>query len=206
MKVNCSEIGFLGGVLTLATVGGAIGSSVMLTRSRPSTNSLPKKLPIPRDELVTVKDKTDRAWYLIEFMDYECPPCKILSKDKIPELIKNKNLVLIIKNFPLKFHKYAVDAAILAEYSKYENKFKVTHNKLLQMNHLSTESINNLSKELRINKNPSLLSTIEKNIEHDRALAEKLELPGTPSFVLCKPDGSVWYLPNVFKQINSFLD
>lgn len=46
---------------------------------------------------------------------------------------------------------------------------------------------------------------MESNVENDCKLAQMLELPGTPSFVLCKPDGTVWYIPNIFEQIDLVL-
>lgn len=54
---------------------------------------------------------------IVEFVDYECGPCKMVSSF-LHELESKKEINLVIRHFPLKFHKNAYKYAIISESSR----------------------------------------------------------------------------------------
>ena len=205
--MDISEKKFLCAVFFLALTGGMIGFRIATSTNKPTSktiqNNTLRKLQIKPSELFQIQKNNKPV--LIEFIDYECPPCKIINRKQLPKLIHDKNLLLIIKNYPLKIHPHAFEAAVCSEFAKSEKMFDSFHNKLLESQSLSFESINKLATDLKIKRDPIFRKKMESNVENDYKLAQRLGLPGTPSFVLCKPDGTVWYIPDIFEQIDLVL-
>lgn len=203
-----SEGKFLSVIFVVAMSGGVLGAAALRYAVPAKTvTAKPQQLNITTAELIG-SDYDKNKPVLVEFMDYECPPCKILSKEKLPKLVKDKNVTLVTKNYPLFFHKHALKAAILAEFSKKQGKYGSVHGILLGSDALSDGLIESTAKDIGFSKkeNESERREAEKRVLADKKLAEKLKLPGTPFFILCKPDGTVWAVPQVFEQIDTVLN
>ncbi len=68
---------------------------------------------------------------LVEFADYQCPPCKAADAQVGSVLNRYKGKVrLTFRNYPLPFHEYALPAALAAETARRQGKFWPMHDAL----------------------------------------------------------------------------
>lgn len=151
----------------------------------------------------------DGPYTLVEFMDYQCPPCKRtdekLRSDVLPRY-KDK-LRLTVRNLPLSFHKQAVPAAVAAEAAREQGRFWPVHDALLRQNTLDAARIAASTRETGLDParfTRSCASSAKKVVEADVKQAASLKLAGTPSFVLCCPDGRVLLLGSL-DQIGDYV-
>lgn len=142
--------------------------------------------------------KKDSNVVLIEYGDFQCPACanenpKIM---KIAEDYKDK-ITFIFRNFPLTLiHANAKAAASAAEAAGLQNKYWEMH-EILYKNQTKWESLSGeertkafvtYAEELKVDvekfKSDMALESVNKKINFDTALGKKINLNGTPSFVL----------------------
>jgi protein-disulfide isomerase len=150
----------------------------------------PKLMTFPDKKLVSghIFGDLNAPYTLIEFGDYECPPCRGQSEKVFKYLSDNpKKLRYIFHNFPLNFHPQAMPAAQVAESIENNGKFWEMHKRLMHTTDLKQE-IANLGKQVTV----SQVGT--KQVEQDMKLAKELSINSTPSFFLCCPDGKVYKL------------
>ena len=129
---------------------------------------------------------------LVEFGDYECPPCRGHQKP-IEEIIKalSGQIKLDFRHIPLtKIHPHAMDAAILAEASRIKGNFWDMHRQLF-----STDLAN--KKIFEKEKDSSILDRAKKQVADDMKLASSLGIQSTPTFLLVTPSGQVFRVPNL---------
>ena len=135
---------------------------------------------------------------LIEYGDYQCPPCANIYP--VVKLITEKykdQLQFVFRNFPItSAHPNAKAAAATAEASSLQNKFWEMHNKIYETqtdwSDLSISSrgkfFEGLANELGLDvdkfKAGIAESNITKKISYDLALGNKAGVTGTPSFYL----------------------
>ena len=139
---------------------------------------------------------TNATYTLVEFGDYECPPCRAHQKTVLKLLATYKGkLKLDFRNLPLvSLHKYAMNAAIAAESARSKGRFWAVHDALFSSD-LDSNSVkkilehNNVTEEAR--------SVAQAGVTTDTELANRLELNSTPTFLLCKPDGKVVHLDDL---------
>lgn len=135
---------------------------------------------------------------LIEYGDFQCPACanenpKIM---KVVEGYKDK-IAFVFRNFPLTaIHANAKAAAAAAESAGLQNKYWEMHEILYKSqskwDSLSgeerTKAFVSYAEELKLDiekfKSDMGLETVNKKINFDKALGQKINLNGTPSFVL----------------------
>lgn len=132
-----------------------------------------------------------------EFGDYQCPACGAwhpFVKDTVLPKYQDK-ILFVFKNFPLtKPHPNAQSAAQAAEAAALQGKFWEMHNKLYD-NQADWSELKDPSskyeqyaKEIGLNvdqwKKDKDSSKVKDIIKADVALGEKLNLPGTPSFLV----------------------
>ncbi len=132
---------------------------------------------------------------LVEFGDYECPPCRH-NQPLIASLLSRYDgrIKLDFRQFPLQqLHPHAEEAAVSAESVRPLGKFWPVHKRLFEIDLSKKRELTDLLKGYNLT---SSHQAANKQIYQDRALAEKLEVTGTPTFFLCCPDGSVRRLPN----------
>lgn len=72
------------------------------------------------------------AYVLVEFADYQCPPCRKASETIQELLTRNPNVRLAFRNFPLKIHPYAFSAAVAAEAAREQGAFWQVHDALFE--------------------------------------------------------------------------
>jgi protein-disulfide isomerase len=177
--------------LVLLTCG--IFASVFILLRRQNNTQLP---PPPAPILIAItSDKLTQGRFfgalntpyaLVEFGDYQCPPCKGQS-EKVFKYVKNNSLKLryFFHNFPLPFHTEAMPAAIGAESIIDNQQFWIAHKKLMASHDLKKEARN-----LKL----STSSDGKKQVDDDMKLAKSISINSTPSFFLCCPDGRVYKL------------
>ncbi len=180
-------------------------SSVQVRKVRPLSVT-PQALLGSRSDY---QGNPNSPYTLVEFMDYECPPCKRaddkLRSDVLPRY-KDK-LRLTVRNLPLSFHKQAVPAAIAAEAAREQGRFWSVHDALLGQDSLNATRIAAAARETGLDAARfarSYASSARKVVEADAKQAASLKLPGTPSFLLCCPDGRVLLLGSL-DQIGDYV-
>jgi protein-disulfide isomerase len=146
------------------------------------------------------------GYTLVEFMDYECPPCRTNSQ-KVQDIANLYNLQLVIRHLPLLMHRNAASAAAAAEAAREQGKFWKMHEALLKGGVLDAGEIKALAQKIGLNEKRFLSAwkgSAKKRASLDERVAEAIGLQGTPSFLLCTPKGEVWLLSN-FEQINDLM-
>jgi protein-disulfide isomerase len=159
---------------------------------------------------------------LIEFADYQCPPCGNIYPvvKAISEKYKDQ-LQFVFRNFPISdLHPNAKAAAAAAEAAGLQGKYWEMHNKLYEAQNdwssLSasdrTDFFDSLAKELGLDIkkfNTDMSATpITDKINYDLALGHKLNVDATPTFLLDgkKLDPSAYDTQSTFENtINSAL-
>lgn len=132
---------------------------------------------------------------IVEFGDYQCPPCRRLESDLKKLVEKNKDkLRMTFRNLPLRsIHPLAVPTALLAETEARIGDFWQAHDRLIQLP-LSVEGLRKYGKEIHCPDdvfkadNPAF-EPARKTIERDEAAATSLGLTGTPSLLLLDGEG-----------------
>ena len=129
---------------------------------------------------------------MVEFFDYQCPHCKEMSAFVQDLMAKDKNLRVVFKVLPIFGDDSKVDAkAALAAYVQSPAKFLAFHEALMKLNvPLTKEVVLKVAGQVGLNvtqlqadmKNPAWNVEISEN----NALAKKLNLTGTPAFVMAK--------------------
>jgi len=118
-------------VVALAT----IGSGAMLYRAK-----RPHVLSIPEDKTLSAKSgaeaphirgNPDAPVTLEEYGDFQCPPCGMFSAF-LGQLEKeyDSRLRVVFRNFPLKIHEHAREAAVAAEAAGLQGRFWEMHDVL----------------------------------------------------------------------------
>jgi protein-disulfide isomerase len=141
---------------------------------------------------------------LIEFGDYQCPPCHAAAA-KIPELLERYSgrLKFTFRNFPLTgIHSSAMKAALIAECARYDGTFWKVHDALYN---IDPSAFDDHSMDLAVancykGRNPQFLRysvRAHEQVQQDVRTAELMGVDKTPSFVLCTPGGKVLLLSDL---------
>lgn len=128
---------------------------------------------------------------LVEFMDYRCGYCR-KSNPEVEELVRSDgNIRFIVKEFPILGEASVISSkfAIAVQQIAGDDAYKAAHDALIELRGEPTEAtLAALAKELGLDADaimsrldaPEVQAVIEKN----HALAEALQIQGTPTFVL----------------------
>lgn len=125
---------------------------------------------------------------IVEFSDFQCPFCSRGSKT-IKEVMKAypNDVKVAFKNLPLPFHQQAVPAAKAALAAHKQGKFWEMHDALFENQQTLTDEFF-IAQAGKLGLNVDKFKTdmgseeIAKQIEADKALAEKQGIQGTPFF------------------------
>ncbi|MEM1243485.1 MAG: DsbA family protein [Pseudomonadota bacterium] len=124
---------------------------------------------------------------LVEFFDYQCPHCKAVYP-LINKLIKeNPNLRVILKEFPIfPGSEYAARAALAA---KDQGKYAAMHEALFAIEDPITEAkVDAAAEKIGLNlaelKKDMQSKAVSDELKANVALAQKIGIIGTPSFVI----------------------
>jgi protein-disulfide isomerase len=127
---------------------------------------------------------------IIEFSDYECPFCK-RGADTIEAVLKEYNgkVRLAFKNLPLSFHANARPAAKAALAAGEQGKYWEFHDELFNNQRtLGEELYISIAQKLKLDvekfKKDMQKESYDKLISKDEELAKKLDIQGTPGFVV----------------------
>ncbi|WP_028387957.1 DsbA family protein [Legionella fairfieldensis] len=133
---------------------------------------------------------------LVEFFDYQCIHCKKMAP-VISSLIKqNSNLRVVYKEFPI-FGKSSETASRAVLAAAMQGKYMPMHEALLkQENRLNDQSIMDVAKSVGLDmaklKTDMNSQTVTDALAANRQLAEKLNLMGTPAFIIATtPNGKL---------------
>jgi protein-disulfide isomerase len=140
--------------------------------------------------------KKDAPYTLVEFGDYECPPCRG-NQAPLAEMMKRYEgkIKLDFHQMPLtSIHKYAQESALAAESARASGKFWAVHEKLFATDFTQKDAI---KKVLADNAVSLTKDNASKQVIADGDLAKKLDIKGTPSFLLVTPKGKIIRLPNL---------
>jgi protein-disulfide isomerase len=145
------------------------------------------KIPI---EDSPTKGSPEALVTLVEFTDFQCPFCsKANATVKQLQEDYGENLRIVVKQFPLPFHKRARPAAIAALAAHEQGKFWEYHDKLFaNQQALDDASLETFAKEVGLDvkkwKKDLTNPKIAQAVDRDDTLARTLTRGGTPSFFI----------------------
>jgi protein-disulfide isomerase len=125
---------------------------------------------------------------VIEFFDYNCPYCKKAFQEVAQLVEKDKQVKLILKEFPI-LSKGSEEAAKVALAAKLQGKYWEVHRALNEAQGQSNEaSALRIAEKLGLDmaklKRDMASAEVKKEIDETRALAMKLGIQGTPHFLV----------------------
>lgn len=192
-------------LLTLSTTGLALWRMVSLHQQVEKRNMAAiVRLAVPSSLAIGThpdyKGASNSAYTLVEFMDYECPPCRE-TYHRLPALLDRfqGKVKLAVRQYPLDFHMNALPAACAAEAAREQGRFWPMHDALMAHDDLEESDVLHIAKQIGLDMprfSRALQTTARQSVRADRRDAESLHLEGTPSFYLCCPDGRVLRLSN----------
>ena len=135
---------------------------------------------------------------IIEFGDYQCPPCAH-QHTQVSRLMSKypHQLRFQFRHLPLsEIHPFAVRAACIAEAARRGGRFKEAHNRLYALNaNLTEANLQALQKSLQLtDKSVRASSPI---VQRDIALARSVGCDGTPTFFLVAPNDKTYRLQSL---------
>lgn len=128
---------------------------------------------------------------IVEFVDYRCGYCRKAS-DEVAKLIKSdSNIRLILKEFPILSEDSSQSArfAIAALHVGGKDAYKAAHDRLMTLRgHASDENLSRLAEDLGLDAKAVLAAMntprVDEILEENYALAQRLRISGTPTFVV----------------------
>lgn len=137
-----------------------------------------------------IAGKKDGKVTVVEFFDYNCPYCR-RAKPIVEKLLKSDTRVrYVFKEFPILSPSSKLAAEIaLAIWKQNPDKYKEYHWGLMQsQKRLDESDIKAQVEKLGLNwqalKKEAETDSIQKKIQQNIALAQKLGINGTPSFII----------------------
>ncbi len=84
-------------------------------RTMPAGSSLVRRSQVEAAELRTTLEIPEHVPSVIEFFDFQCPPCRMAYPSIKAVLVRHPNVLYRPVNFPLSIHQYAFGAAVASE-------------------------------------------------------------------------------------------
>ena len=125
---------------------------------------------------------------VVEFFDYRCPYCKAMAGDLAKTLSADGKVRLVYKEFPI-LGPTSVVAARAALAARAQDKYVAFHDRLLdfkgsldeaQIYSIASDTGLDVAKLKQDMAKPEIMAAIQRNYD----LAEKLDIQGTPAFVI----------------------
>lgn len=142
-----------------------------------------------------------RPYVLVEFGDYQCPPCRAEYRELKALVAQRQSKVgFVFRHYPLlEIHPAAFTAALYVEAAREQGKFA-------QMNDLvysgdagvAPEALEGYAGRLHLNSaalHQSIETTGKARVRADLSDALTLKLTSTPTLILCEPGGRVRLVP-----------
>lgn len=157
------------------------------------------------NSLSPVGGNPDGTVALVEFFDYQCGHCKEMEPVIEKILASNKNLRIVYKELPIfgGTSQYAAKAALAANE---QGKYQAFHQALMkETNPLTKEKVLASAKKVGLNVEKLEKSMDSKKIDNiikgDFQLAQKLQLIGTPAFIVGDQTGTEFkFMPGAVPQ------
>jgi protein-disulfide isomerase len=147
---------------------------------------------------------------LVEFIDYQCGPCQH-SQQRVKAYQEKYpgRFFLAVRQFPLtSIHPAAEDYASAAEAARLQGRFWPMHQALFSLHErASRPALRKMAVRMGMNANrfDADFDTAKQAITNDRNLAKRVGVEGTPTFIICFPDGEVAKLGEL-GQIEELID
>jgi protein-disulfide isomerase len=125
---------------------------------------------------------------VVEFFDYRCPYCKAMAGDLAKTLAADGRVRLVYKEFPI-LGPASVVASRAALAARAQDKYVAFHDRLLdfkgtldeaQIYSIAADAGLDVAKLKKDMAKPEIMAAIQRNYD----LAEKLDIQGTPAFVI----------------------
>lgn len=164
-------------------------------RTRPSPD---RKVVVEFDD-DPVKGDPDAPVTIVEFSDYQCPFCRRFHNEVLPgiekEYISTGKVRYIFRDFPLRFHKQAVPAAIAANCAGEQGKYWVMNDFLFENpSKLDKDSTLAAARDLGLDydkfKDCVNSDRHEAEIDNDFKKGREYGVKGTPSLFIGKTGDS----------------
>lgn len=200
----------IGGLLAVELVGMAGFSLWRKQRATATTVEKPVVLSVPASLVIGAKPeflgKAHSPYTLIEFGDYQCPPCaRIYPQTHTLVTRYDGKLKFVFRHYPLDMHTYALPAALAAEKARQKGKFWQMHDSLYKLQgKVDPATILAVTQQLNIDTKAGSDAIARATVERDRADGDKAGVEGTPTFILCCPDGKVVKLADL-SQVAQFI-
>jgi protein-disulfide isomerase len=139
---------------------------------------------------------------LVEFGDYQCPPCHLAYRE-LKEILPGyrDRIRFCFRNLPLTtLHPYAMSAALVAETARQQGKFWRVHDCIYDNSTLSYAALTRVIAQVGItgiSAQSQSTGSVARTIQTDISDAKVCGIRSTPSFVLCCPNGKVFHLDNL---------
>ena len=137
---------------------------------------------------------------IIEFMDFECPPCRMSYPKIKAQLSKCPLSVFREVNFPLPMHPFAFGAAVASEIAREGGKHDEVFEYLFSGKvALDEKSMNTYlrSRKLPGNVGAKESADHEKKVKDDIALGKALNINSTPTVMVLSRDGTLTEVRNL---------
>ena len=128
---------------------------------------------------------------VVEFLDYRCGYCRKAHEEVAQLLEADGNIRLIIKEFPILGEASAISSrfAIAAKQTGGDEAYKAVHDAMMSFGgEPSAAALGRLAEGLGLNAKAIVArmdsQEVEKEISETRALAQRLQIRGTPTFVM----------------------
>jgi len=161
----------------------------VFTPNLPTFESTPRTILDPVSAL-RLESISEPAIVLVEFADFECPYCAQAQSTIESVLLRNEDVILVRRHFPLtSIHPNAYNAAIVTECAQNPN-----FEKYLYRNQQQLHNLNQLASDFGIDalnclSQPQFVSIISQDI----ATANALGVRGTPTYVLLHTNNASEY-------------
>ena len=128
---------------------------------------------------------------LVEFLDYRCGYCRRAHNDVAELLARDGNIRLIVKEFPIlgEDSLLASRFAISTKQVAGDEAYQAIHDALMTINSdISERGLRRLARSLGIDAEPIIAGMESEEVTNEiratRALAQQMQITGTPTFVL----------------------
>ncbi len=138
-----------------------------------------------------------RPYVLVEFGDYQCPPCRA-EYGSVKSLVASSGpqVGFVFRHYPLmQIHPAAFTAALYTEAARDQGKFGQMHDLVYSdPAGVAPQALESYANRLHLNMatlHRSVQTTAKTRVRADMSDALTLKLSGTPTLILCEPDGKV---------------
>jgi len=129
---------------------------------------------------------------LVEFSDLECPACRVFHTRTLPALMQSfgTNLTVRLVHFPLSSHRFAVPAARAAECAAHQRRFaEFVALVFAKPDSIGVKSWTAFARDAGVRDTTEFVGCLGNPkatvmVDSGRALAERLQIPGTPTILV----------------------